>query len=431
MTAKDRRRTGRILLASALAVIVSIAVLAMAGCAGADVDEDADVAGDDRAASEDIAGDDDSGGNGDASSDASSSETSAAEDYADELMDGMTVEEKAAQLFILTPEQLTGFDVVVQAGDTTKDALEEYPVGGLVYFDENLEDADQTGEMLGNTQSYARYGLFLGVDEEGGSLVARIANNDGFSVEQVPDMKEIGESGDVDEARRAGAVIGEYLSGLGFNMDFAPVADVLTNPGNTAIGVRSFGSDSQIDADMVAQVVQGLQENQIVSVLKHFPGHGDTDEDSHDGAAVSNRTLDELESTEFLPFEAGIEAGASCVMVGHISLPQVTDDDLPATLSPEIVTDLLRGQLGFDGVVITDSMSMGAITNYYSPGEAAVMAVNAGCDMLLKPENFQEAYQGIVDALDDGSLTQERLDESVRRILLCKIEHGVIDLPEQ
>ncbi len=353
-------------------------------------------------------------------------ESSATADYARQILDSMTTEEKAAQLFMITPEQLTGIGVATQAGDTTKEALEAYPVGGLMYLDQNLIDADQTKEMLANTQSFAKYGLFLGVDEEGGPLVARVANNDGFSVEQLPAMAEIGESGDLELAYDAGTTIGNYLSDLGFNLDFAPVADVLTNPNNDVIGTRSFGSDAEVDAEMVSAEVKGLQEKGVVAVLKHFPGHGGTEGDSHETAVENTSTLDQLESTDFVPFEAGIEAGASCVMVGHISLPEVTGNDTPATLSSDIVTGLLRDEMGFDGVVITDAMNMGAITNYYSSAEAAVMAINAGCDVILTPSSFEEAYQGILDALEDGSLTEERLNESVYRILTCKIENNII-----
>ncbi len=366
---------------------------------------------------------------GDANNDATDEEASTDEeevDYAQEILDSMTTEEKVAQLFIVSPEQLTDTDEVTQAGDTTKEALENYPVGGLLYNTPNLVDPDQTKEMLENTQSFSKYGLFMSVDEEGGSLVARIANNDGFSVDQVPDMATIGDDNDATEAYEAGSTIGTYLSDLGFNLDFAPVADVLTNPDNEIIGARSFGSDPEVDANMVAQVVKGLQDAGVLATLKHFPGHGETTGDSHSDAVVNKRTLDQLESTEFVPFEAGIDAGAACVMVGHISLPKASDDNLPATLSSEVVTDWLRGKLGFDGVVVTDSMGMGAITNYYKSDEAAVMAIDAGCDIILTPEDFETAYQGVLDAVKDGSLSEERLDESVYRILTCKLEHTII-----
>lgn len=338
------------------------------------------------------------------------------------IISGMTLEEKVCQLFMVTPEQLTHVSTVVQAGESTKASLEKYPVGGLVYFKQNILDEEQIKTMIANSRSYSKYPLFIGVDEEGGSLVARIANNEGFSVEKVPDMQTIGASEDYEAAYQAGRTIGSYLSELGFDMDFAPVADVLTNPNNTVIGKRSFGPDAKVDAQMAAQVVKGLKEYNIKAVLKHFPGHGGTDGDSHEAAVTNGRTLAQLEETEFLPFVSGIQAGAKFVMVGHISLPEVTGDSIPATLSPAIIGGLLRERLGFDGIVITDSMSMGAITNYYTPAEAAVKVIQAGGDMILMPADFEQAYEGVLDAVRDGTLSEERINESVYRILDCKIE---------
>lgn len=337
------------------------------------------------------------------------------------IISEMTLEEKVCQLFMITPEQLTHVGTVVQAGETTKASLEQYPVGGLIYFQQNIVDEQQLKNMIADTQSYSKYPLFIGVDEEGGSLVARIANSDSFSVEKFPDMRVIGDSQNYNEAYRAGQTIGSYLHELGFNMDFAPVADVLTNPSNTVIGTRSFGPDPEVDAQMTANVVKGLQEQGVCAVLKHFPGHGGTDGDSHENAVTNDRTLEQLQSMEFLPFASGINAGAGCVMTGHISLPSVTLEDLPATLSREITTDLLRGALGFDGIIITDSMQMGAITNYYTPEDAAVKAILAGTDMILMPQNFEQAYEGILNAVQNGTVTEDRINESVYRILHYKL----------
>lgn len=338
-----------------------------------------------------------------------------------EILSEMTLEEKVCQLFMVTPEQLTHTGTVIQAGETTKAALEQYPVGGLVYFQPNIVDENQLKTMLANTKSYSKYPPFLGVDEEGGSLVARVANSEGFHVEKFPDMQQIGASLDYEEAYRAGCTIGSYLHDLGFNMDFAPVADVLTNPANTVIGARSFGPDPEVDAQMTAQVVKGLQEQDICAVLKHFPGHGGTDGDSHEEAVANERTLEQLQSAEFLPFSAGIHAGAGCIMVGHISLPLITHENLPATLSQEIITGLLREELGFDGIIITDSMSMGAIINHYTPEEAAVQTILAGSDIVLIPEDFERAYQGLLQAVGDGTIPEARIDESVYRILRYKL----------
>lgn len=343
------------------------------------------------------------------------------------LLNEMTLEEKIGQLFFITPEKLTGIGVAIQAGDTTKQMLEQYPVGGLIYFSQNIETPDQITSMIENSQSYSRIPLFIGIDEEGGTLVARIANNPNFNVEKFPNMKEIGATGDPNQAFYVGSTIGSYLHSYGFNMDFAPDADLLTNPNNSVIGERSFGSDPTLVGTMTAQAVKGFQQENVSAVIKHFPGHGDTKEDSHTGAAIVNKTLDELRMAEFIPFQSGIEAGVDGVMVGHLQVPQVTGTNTPATLSPIIVTDILRNELGFQGLVITDSLSMGAITQYYSSDEAAVLSLQAGADILLMPEDFPLAYQGVLNAVSSGALSEERIDESVKRILTVKYNRGIIE----
>ena len=332
---------------------------------------------------------------------------------------GMTLEDKIAQMFMITPNALTGYTGVTAAGDTTKEFYNKRPVGGIIYMGENLVSREQTTTMLTNMQAIAkeRTGLpaFLGVDEEGGT-VARIAKNDAFGVTNVGNMSDIGATGDTQNAYNAGAVIGNYLRELGFNLDFAPVADVLTNPDNTVIGVRSFGSDSQLVADMVVSELQGLSDQGIYGAVKHFPGHGGTSEDSHEGAAVSNKTLDELLAAELVPFQKAIEAGTSFVMVGHISLPNVTGDNVPASLSATMVTTVLREQMGYNG------MDMGAITSQYTADQAAVMAVSAGVDMILMPQDYETAYNGLLVAVNAGTISEERIDESVIRIVRIKLQ---------
>lgn len=340
-----------------------------------------------------------------------------------DLIAGMSLEEKVAQMFFVTPENLTGVDAATQAGETTRQALTQYPVGGLVYFSKNIYDEEQLTTMIRNSQSYSEIPLFIGVDEEGGSLVARIANHPNFDVEKFPDMAEIGATGDPSRAYEVGSTIASYLKDYGFNLDFAPDADVLTNPNNTAIGVRSFGSDPDMTAQMVEQAVKGFQDHQVSAVIKHFPGHGGTTTDSHNGAAIVDRSLEELRSAEFLPFEAGIQAGVDMVMVGHLQVPQVISDDTPASLSSEMITDVLRNELGYDGIVITDSLSMGAITTYYTSADAAVKCIQAGVDMLLMPYSFTEAYQGVLDAVNSGEISEERINESVTRILKVKCKN--------
>ncbi len=347
---------------------------------------------------------------------------------AEDILSSMTLEEKIFQLFMVTPEALTGFDEVYMAGEAAKDAVWERPAGGIVYFSQNLKDEDQTREMLSKTAQYGeeRSGLppFLAVDEEGGQ-VARISGKEGFSLAAFPDMSKIGASNDKAKAFEVGDTIGKYLADLGFDVDFAPVADVLTNQDNTVVVRRSFGSDAELVSRMVSEEVKGLKRHGVSPVLKHFPGHGGTAEDSHETKPVLHRTLEELSETEFLPFAAGIKSGADFVMAGHISVPEIDGDGRPAVFSKTLLTDVLRKQLGFEGIIITDAMNMGAVTTEYDSGEAAVSALLAGVDMILMPEDFDTAVQAVKGAVENGTLTEKRIEESVLRILTLKAEKNM------
>ena len=343
------------------------------------------------------------------------------EDYLGELVDSyiseMPLEDKVAGLFIVTPEALTGVRTVTQAGEGTQEALNEYAVGGLIYFQHNIVDEEQLKAMLSGTVSKSRYPLFLAVDEEGGT-VSRVAQSS-IGVIQVGDMASIGESGDTTQAYEAGLTIGTYLKDLGFNLDFAPIADVADSGKNT-LGDRVFGSDAALVGDMVANMVDGIEGTGTSSCLKHFPGIGYVEGDTHDGRVETEKTLDEMRDSDFIPFKAGIDAGADFVMVSHITVSSVEEDAVPSTLSKTIVTDILRNELGFQGVIITDAMDMGAITKYYTADEAAVQAIAAGADMLLMPEDFQAAYEAVLAAVQDGIISEERIDASLERIYRVK-----------
>ena len=361
-------------------------------------------------------------------------ETTPVTEVSDPLMDqamqiaaGMTLEQKVAQMFMITPDALTGVDGATMAGDSTKAAYTQYPVGGLIYMAKNLTGTDQTTQMLTNMKNYSQeivgIPVFLGVDEEGGT-VARIASNSAFGVTDVGNMSDVGATGDSQNAYNAGSTIGSYLAALGFNVDFAPVADVLTNPDNQVIGQRSFGSDAQTVAGMVTSELQGLSAAGVYGMVKHFPGHGGTSGDSHDGAVSTDKTLEELMAEELVPFQSAIDGGVNFVMVGHISAPNVTGDNAPATLSKVLITDVLRGQMGYNGIVITDAMNMEAITGFYNSDKAAVLAVTAGADMILMPADYNTAYTGILNAVNDGTITEERINESVTRIVKAKLAMG-------
>lgn len=339
----------------------------------------------------------------------------------EEILAGMTLEEKVYQLFIITPEALTGSNTVTAAGETTRKSLENYPVGGLVYFSKNLKDPAQTKKMLQNVMafSYEVEGLplFTCIDEEGGR-VARIGSNPAFGVEKIGCMQEIK---DEKEAYEAGETIGTYLSRLGFNFDFAPDADVLTNKSNKAIGDRSFGSDADTVARMAAAFSDGLHSQNVLSSFKHFPGHGAVQGDTHDGFAYTDKTYEELLKSELKPFMAADSLGVDAVMAAHISVPGITGEDTPCTLSEKMITDVLRRDLGFEGLIITDALDMGAITQNYTSRQAAVLAFQAGVDMLLMPRDFKQASEGILEAVEKGDISEERINESLRRIIKAKL----------
>ena len=348
------------------------------------------------------------------------------EEQALEILSSMTLTEQIYQMFIVNPEQLTKAAVQTQAGSATEQALQNYPVGGIVYFADNIQTPEQVKKMIGNSQSYSRIGLFIAVDEEGGR-VARIGKNSNMGTTSFPSMKVIGDTGDTDNAYNVGYTIGIEIAELGFNLDFAPVADVDSNPDNPVIGDRSFSTDPIVTSSMVSAAVQGFKDSGILCTLKHFPGHGDTATDSHKGYTELNKTLEELHKVELVPFQNGIAAGAEFVMVGHISAPQITGNDIPASLSNTMI-NILRNDLDFSGLIITDSMQMKAITKRYSSGHAAVMAIQAGVDIILMPENLQEAVEGILEAIQTGSIPENRIAESVAKILETKIRAGIIEV---
>ena len=343
---------------------------------------------------------------------------------AEELLASLTLEEKVAQMFVVQPESLTGASRVTAAGQTTREAFDRIPVGGVIYMQSNLVSPEQVKTMLSNTQSYSmeRLGIpaFLAVDEEGGT-VARIGGRPEFGTPAIENMSEVGASGKLDRAREIGSVIGGYLSELGFNLDFAPVADVWSNPQNEVVRYRSFGSDPEMVSNMCQEVLTGLQGAGIYGTLKHFPGHGGTAGDTHAGYAYTDSTLEELLACELVPFQRGIDNGVKFLMVGHISAPNVTGDETPASLSRVLVTEVLRERMGYDGIVVTDALAMGAIAQNYSSGEAAVLSIQAGVDILLMPKDLEEAYEAVLSAVRNGTISEDRIDQSVLRILRVKL----------
>lgn len=344
------------------------------------------------------------------------------------LLSELTLEQKVAQLFVVRPEGITGVGVAVAAGDATREAITKYPVGGICYFSDNLQTPEQVREMLRNSQNYSKDAcglpLFTCVDEEGGTVV-RVADNAAFDVQNVGDMADIGATGDVEKARDAANLMGTYLADLGFNVDFAPVADIATSEDGT-MAARSFGDTPELVSSMVVAQVEGFGRANVLCAVKHFPGIGDVEGDSHNGRIYSHQSADEMLAWSIVPFAAAMEEGVPMVMVGHLSCLELGkgEGDLPASLSPAVIDGLLREELGYTGLVITDSLEMGAIEDVCDADEQGVLAIRAGADLVLLPTDFEQAYQGLLKAVKSGDISEERIDESVRRIIRAKLSVG-------
>ena len=360
------------------------------------------------------------------------------------IIDKMTLEQKVAQLFVVSPETLTGMDSVQYAGDMTYQALQDYPVGGIVFAKDNIDSSSQFGTMTDNLQSYSEeisgLPLFLAAAEEGGSASV-LGNNDNLdeyyensysddgsdysssSANSVhsgaPSMSEIGRKDDSTNAYEAGKSIGSLMSAYGLNLDLAPVADVLSG-NSTGIGNRTFGTDAQTVSDMALEVIRGIQEEDVNAAMKYFPGYGAASSNMS-GFPVINSSLDELKKKEFLPYSNAIAQGMDFVMVGHISVPNVTGDDTPASLSEKMISEVLRKDLEFKGIVMTDYLNDKTIVKNYGAADAAVKAIQAGADLLLEPDDLEAAYEGVLKAVKKGDITEDRLDESIYRILRVKL----------
>lgn len=340
----------------------------------------------------------------------------------------MTVREKIGQMiavvpenfdFTLTQEQIDQGRIPssVRLSAAMKENFLKYPAGTIILFGKNLDTPEQTEKLMDDFKSLSKIPLMVSVDEEGGR-VARIAKNENFEVENLPPALETESK---KKAFKNSFYIGTYLSEYGFTADFAPVADIWTNEANTVIGNRAFSREPMTAAKMVKASIKGFHKAKILTSIKHFPGHGDTTADSHTGNAVSLKTWEELQACEMIPFKAGIDAGTDMVMIAHIRTPNAKTEDLPATLSKTWITDRLRGELGFNGVVITDAMGMKAVSNYFESTESALMAIKAGCDIILMPHNYAKTFDYLVDCVEKETIPIERINESVERILKMKL----------
>ena len=345
------------------------------------------------------------------------------------MLKKMTLREKVGQMFFVRVESLdpsiewTTYDDLANLKNQEitmkmRKVNHDYPVGGIILYAWNIEDETQLASIIKQVRSLNGSPL-LCIDEEGGR-VSRIANNPNFHVKKYESMAAIGATGDPKNAYECGNTIGTYLKRYDFDIDFAPVADVNTNPDNIIIGPRAFSDDPAVAAPMVTNYLQGLKDAGITGCIKHFPGHGDTTNDTHSGYVQSLKTWDEMNQCEMVTFRAGIQWGCQLIMTAHIAVPNVTGTNIPSTLSPVVLQDKLRGELGYQNIIITDGMEMGAITMHYTSGEAAVGSIKAGVDIVLGPRNFTEAFDAVIAAVNNGTLTEERINQSVRRILTLR-----------
>ena len=347
-------------------------------------------------------------------------------DDVEEQLKNMTLREKVGQMFYVRLESLdpsiewTTYDdlaqlKILEVTENMKEVNKQYPVGGIILYAWNINDETQLAQIISQVRALNGNPL-LCIDEEGGR-VSRIANNPNFNLKKYESMESIGNTGDPQNAYECGNTIGTYLKRYGFDIDFAPVADVNTNPENVVIGPRAFSGDPAVAASMVTSYLQGLKDAGITGCIKHFPGHGDTKSDTHYGYAQTLKTWDEMKTCEMVTFKAGIEWGCQLIMTAHIGAPNVTGSDIPSTMSPVILQDKLRGELGYQNIIITDGMEMGAITQQYTSAEAAVGSIQAGVDIVLGPRYFTEAFDAVMAAVKNGTISEERINQSVRRIL--------------
>lgn len=356
------------------------------------------------------------------------------------MLGRMSLKEKIGQLFVLEvygtrADSSHAKNKELYGVSTPAEVVSKYRPGGVIYFDarrgpDNLKDARQVAKLSNGLQraalrSGARIPLLVSIDQEGGSVVFRMLE----PATQLPGNMALAAGRSRTDVRRSAEIIGSELAAMGINQNYAPVADVNINPNNPIIGVRSFGSDPELCSTFVADSVRGYHRGEVASAAKHFPGHGDTDVDSHTGLPVIKHTREELDSIDLPPFRAAIARGVDTIMTAHIVVPSLDSSEVPATMSKPIVTGLLREELGFDGLIVTDALDMGGATEDFPPDVAPVRALQAGCDQLVLAPKTDTAHAAVLAAVESGDVTESRLDASVLRILEHKMRNGLFPRP--
>nr|WP_246234539.1 glycoside hydrolase family 3 protein [Bacillus aquiflavi] len=343
----------------------------------------------------------------------------------------MTIEEKVGQMLMPDFRKWNGKDVTEMLPEI-ESLVKQYHLGGVILFRENVVTTEQTTKLVFDYQQAAeKFGLLLAIDQEGG-IVTRLQSGT-----DMPGNMALGATRSKELARNVGNGIGEELSALGFNMNLAPVLDVNNNPDNPVIGVRSFGENPELVAELGTAYINGLQETGVAATAKHFPGHGDTAVDSHLGLPEVPYDKERLMNVELYPFQKAMEAGIDAVMTAHITFPKIDDTkviskkdgseiSLPATLSYKVLTELMREEMGYNSVIITDALNMNAIAEHFGPVDAVIRAVKAGTDIVLMPVGLEEVANGLLQAVDSGDISVARIEASVKRILTLKVQRGII-----
>nr|WP_280771285.1 glycoside hydrolase family 3 protein [Salipaludibacillus daqingensis] len=346
-------------------------------------------------------------------------------------IENMTIEEKIGQMLMPDFRNWDGENVTEMLPEI-EELVQEYHLGGVILFAENVVTTDQTAELVSDYQEAAeKFGLLMTIDQEGG-IVTRLQSGTDF-----PGNMALGATRSEELSYDVGHDIGEELNSLGINMNLAPVLDVNNNPDNPVIGVRSFGEDPDLVGKLGVAYTKGLQDSGVAATAKHFPGHGDTDVDSHLGLPEVPHDIDRLFEVELHPFQQAMDADIDAIMTAHVTFPKIDDTKviseatgeeiaLPATLSHTVLTELMREEMAYEGVIITDAMNMQAISDHFGPVDAAIRTVKAGSDIVLMPVGLGEVAEGLLDAVDNGEITEDRVEASVERILSLKMNRGIL-----
>ena len=338
------------------------------------------------------------------------------EEKVDKIINDMTIDEKIGQLMIIAYRK-------PKMDDTLKKELEEIKPGGFILFKENMTTYDNTLKMIKDIKSTSKIPMFISIDQEGGRVQRLNAITGDITASSIPNMQTVGNKDDVELTKKLGKVMAEELRVFGINLDFAPDTDIFSNPNNTVIGNRSFGTTAEIVSKHSVALGNSLKENGVIPVYKHFPGHGDTVTDSHVDLPIVNKSKEELLELEIKPFIEAINNNADIIMVAHLAIPSLNGDNTPVTFSKTVINDFLKGELGYKGLVITDALNMKALTNYYSEEEICPNALLAGVDILLYPNDNLVCFNSLKKAVEDGTITEERIDESLRKILTLKVNN--------